>query len=105
MEEVVECDVSGVVVEGDMFSSPLPSHSGALARQDPTPFTVVEDMPAARLYNLFAKAGERAACVTSISAQTENKEPFFEPFFEPLFVSGGDFRGLLSREQLIKAAR
>lgn len=52
-----------------------------------------------RLYNLFAKAGERAACVTSISA-TSQKDAGLSPF-----VSGGDFRGLLSREQLIKAAR
>lgn len=51
---------------------------------DPTPFTVVEDMPAARLYALFAKAGERAICVTSIR---------------------GELRGIISREGLIAASR
>lgn len=72
----VYLDVADVALEADV----LPIHRV----MDPTPFTVVEDMPAPRLYNLFAKAGERAACITSIR---------------------GDFRGLLSREQLIAAAR
>lgn len=78
VEEVdhVYLDVADVIVDTDI----LPIHRV----MDPTPFTVVEDMPAPRLYNLFAKAGERAACITSIR---------------------GDFRGLLSREQLIAAAR
>lgn len=60
--------------------APLPIHR----IMDPTPFAVVEDMPVPRLYALFAKAGERAACVTSIR---------------------GDFRGILSREHLIAAVR
>lgn len=51
---------------------------------DPTPFTILEDMPAPRLYSLFSKAGERAVCV--MSAQ-------------------GEFVGIISRESLIKAAR
>uniref|UniRef100_A0A7S0A7Z6 Chloride channel protein n=1 Tax=Pyrodinium bahamense TaxID=73915 RepID=A0A7S0A7Z6_9DINO len=51
---------------------------------DPTPFMIVEDMPAPRLYALFAKAGERCACVTS---------------------RDGRFRGLISRLGLISAAR
>lgn len=51
---------------------------------DPTPFTIVEDTPAPRLYAMFAKAGERAACVTSRS---------------------GEFRGIISREGLIAASR
>ncbi|CAJ1427813.1 unnamed protein product [Effrenium voratum] len=51
---------------------------------DPTPFTVTEDMPAPRLYALFAKAGEVAACVTSLR---------------------GEFRGILSRDQLIEAVQ
>jgi chloride channel 7 len=51
---------------------------------DPTPFTIIEEMPAPRLYNLFAKAGERAAVVVSRK---------------------GEFRGVISRLGLIKAAR
>lgn len=51
---------------------------------DPTPFTIVEDMPAPRLYALFAKAGERAACVVS---------------------RRGGFRGIISRAALISATR
>merc|ERR1712190_150022 len=51
---------------------------------DPTPFMILEDMPAPRLYALFAKAGERAGCVVSRS---------------------GEFRGLISRDGLITAAR
>jgi len=51
---------------------------------DPTPFMVVEDMPAPRLYALFAKAGERSACVVSRK---------------------GAFRGIISRNGLIDAAR
>eukprot|EP00931_Biecheleriopsis_adriatica_P051460 TRINITY_DN29846_c0_g1_i1.p1 TRINITY_DN29846_c0_g1~~TRINITY_DN29846_c0_g1_i1.p1 ORF type:complete len:748 (-),score=122.42 TRINITY_DN29846_c0_g1_i1:71-2314(-) len=51
---------------------------------DPTPFMILEDMPAPRLYALFAKAGERAACVVS---------------------RDGQFSGLVSREGLIEAAR
>eukprot|EP00927_Polykrikos_kofoidii_P065086 TRINITY_DN60884_c0_g1_i1.p1 TRINITY_DN60884_c0_g1~~TRINITY_DN60884_c0_g1_i1.p1 ORF type:complete len:749 (+),score=151.42 TRINITY_DN60884_c0_g1_i1:52-2247(+) len=47
---------------------------------DPTPLTIVEEMPAPRLYCLFSKAGERAACVVSRT---------------------GDFRGLISRKGLI----
>eukprot|EP00913_Durusdinium_trenchii_P001556 g1440.t1 len=63
-----------VQLDSELVEELLPIH------RDPTPFTVVEDMPAPRLYSLFAKAGERAACVTSIR---------------------GDFRGLISRERLI----
>ncbi|CAE7747972.1 CLC-G [Symbiodinium pilosum] len=66
----------------------LPTDEGALLPihriMDPTPFAIVEDMPVPRLYALFAKAGERAACVTSIR---------------------GDFRGILSRDHLIAAVR
>mmetsp|Transcript_79131 Transcript_79131/g.219949 ORF Transcript_79131/g.219949 Transcript_79131/m.219949 type:complete len:734 (-) Transcript_79131:128-2329(-) len=51
---------------------------------DPTPLTILEDMPAPRLYALFAKAGERAACVVSRK---------------------GDFRGIISRGGLIAATR
>mmetsp|Transcript_26579 Transcript_26579/g.72980 ORF Transcript_26579/g.72980 Transcript_26579/m.72980 type:complete len:236 (-) Transcript_26579:131-838(-) len=51
---------------------------------DPTPFMVLEDMPAPRLYGLFAKAGERFACVISRECQ---------------------FRGVISRQGLIKASR
>mmetsp|Transcript_120938 Transcript_120938/g.375914 ORF Transcript_120938/g.375914 Transcript_120938/m.375914 type:complete len:155 (-) Transcript_120938:18-482(-) len=51
---------------------------------DPSPFTVVEDMPAPRLYALFAKAGESAVCVTSIR---------------------GEIRGIISRTGLIAASR
>jgi len=51
---------------------------------DPTPFTVVEDMPVPRLYSLFTKAGERAVVVTSIR---------------------GELRGIISREGLIDATR
>eukprot|EP00746_Dinoflagellata_sp_MGD_P008511 gnl/MRDRNA2_/MRDRNA2_117052_c0_seq1.p1 gnl/MRDRNA2_/MRDRNA2_117052_c0~~gnl/MRDRNA2_/MRDRNA2_117052_c0_seq1.p1 ORF type:complete len:475 (+),score=57.02 gnl/MRDRNA2_/MRDRNA2_117052_c0_seq1:53-1426(+) len=51
---------------------------------DPTPLSVVEDMPAPRLYAFFSKAGERASCVTS---------------------RRGELRGIISREGLIAAAR
>eukprot|EP00929_Paragymnodinium_shiwhaense_P041327 TRINITY_DN21474_c0_g1_i1.p1 TRINITY_DN21474_c0_g1~~TRINITY_DN21474_c0_g1_i1.p1 ORF type:complete len:749 (+),score=110.67 TRINITY_DN21474_c0_g1_i1:146-2392(+) len=51
---------------------------------DATPFTILEETPALRLYGMFSKAGERAACVTSRS---------------------GEFRGIISREGLIDAAR
>jgi len=51
---------------------------------DPTPLTIGEDTPAPRLYAMFSKAGERAACVTSRT---------------------GEFRGIISREGLIAHAR
>lgn len=51
---------------------------------DPSPFTVSEDMPAPRLYALFAKAGESAVCVASLR---------------------GEFRGIISRGGLIEASR
>eukprot|EP00416_Gambierdiscus_australes_P015954 CAMPEP_0171059696 /NCGR_PEP_ID=MMETSP0766_2-20121228/3350_1 /TAXON_ID=439317 /ORGANISM="Gambierdiscus australes, Strain CAWD 149" /LENGTH=751 /DNA_ID=CAMNT_0011515175 /DNA_START=19 /DNA_END=2274 /DNA_ORIENTATION=- len=51
---------------------------------DPTPFMVLEDMPAPRVYGLFSKAGERTACVVSRE---------------------GKFRGVISRIGLIQAAR
>jgi len=51
---------------------------------DPTPFTVVEDMPAPRLYALFTKVGERCVLVTSIR---------------------GELRGVISREGLVAATR
>mmetsp|Transcript_88303 Transcript_88303/g.175514 ORF Transcript_88303/g.175514 Transcript_88303/m.175514 type:complete len:741 (-) Transcript_88303:2-2224(-) len=51
---------------------------------DPTPFIILEDMPAPRLYGLFAKAGERAACVVD---------------------RNGQFCGVISRAGLIKSAR
>ncbi|CAK9063950.1 unnamed protein product [Durusdinium trenchii] len=69
-----------VQLDSELVEELLPIHRV----MDPTPFTVVEDMPAPRLYSLFAKAGERAACVTSIR---------------------GDFRGLISRERLIALTR
>merc|ERR1711964_418160 len=70
-------DVVGAVVPiGDV----LPLHSF----MDRSPFTVVEDMPAPRLYALFAKAGEHVACVTSIR---------------------GELRGVISRAGLIAATR
>jgi len=75
---------SGLSMEG-VENSPMPDHTIPLDRiMDPTPFTIVEDMPAARLYSLFAKAGERAACVTT---------------------KAGEFRGIVSRGGLIVAAR
>merc|ERR1719221_2273323 len=48
------------------------------------PYTILEDMPASRLYSLFAKAGVRAACVTSDT---------------------GEFLGMISRAGLISATR
>eukprot|EP00929_Paragymnodinium_shiwhaense_P046789 TRINITY_DN23805_c0_g1_i1.p1 TRINITY_DN23805_c0_g1~~TRINITY_DN23805_c0_g1_i1.p1 ORF type:complete len:828 (-),score=116.13 TRINITY_DN23805_c0_g1_i1:169-2526(-) len=48
---------------------------------DPTPYTIMEDMPAPRMFALFAKAGERACCVVSRE---------------------GHFRGVISREGLIQ---
>jgi chloride channel 7 len=73
---------SGAVVQdpATLALNMLPLHR----LMDPTPFVVVEDMPAPRLYALFAKAGERASCVTSIS---------------------GDLLGIISREGLIGAVR
>jgi len=47
---------------------------------DPAPFTILEDMPAPRLYPIFARGGCNVACVIS------NK---------------GEFRGLLSRDSLL----
>lgn len=51
---------------------------------DPTPLTIVEDMPAPRLHALFANARERAVCVASAT---------------------GEPRGVISREGLVKAMR
>eukprot|EP00747_Dinoflagellata_sp_TGD_P031649 gnl/TRDRNA2_/TRDRNA2_135451_c2_seq1.p1 gnl/TRDRNA2_/TRDRNA2_135451_c2~~gnl/TRDRNA2_/TRDRNA2_135451_c2_seq1.p1 ORF type:complete len:164 (+),score=25.61 gnl/TRDRNA2_/TRDRNA2_135451_c2_seq1:154-645(+) len=51
---------------------------------DPAPHMVVEEMPAPRLYPLFARAGTNAACVVT---------------------RRGEFRGLLSRSNLISAAK
>lgn len=50
---------------------------------DPSPYTLLEDMPAPRLYPLFAQAGTSVACVVS---------------------KRGEFRGVLSRVNLISAA-
>jgi len=49
-----------------------------------SPYTILEDMPAPRLYALFSKAGARAACVVSET---------------------GEFRGMISRAGLIAATR
>jgi len=49
-----------------------------------SPYTILEDMPASRLYALFSKAGVRAACVVSET---------------------GEFRGMISRAGLISATR
>jgi len=49
-----------------------------------SPYTLLEDMPAERLYPLFAKAGVRAACVVSES---------------------GEFRGMITRAGLILQTR
>lgn len=51
---------------------------------DPTPFTVLEDMPAPRLHALFARAGERSCVVID---------------------RNGAFKGLVSRSGLIQACR
>lgn len=71
---------SGVVDDQPPSLTALSLH----AIMDPTPYKVEEDMPAPRLYALFAKAGERAACVTS---------------------GRGELRGIISREGLIAATR
>lgn len=82
-EGEIECLIS------DGFASPmgmLPSnvalHIGRLV--DPVPYTILEDMPAPRMYALFAKAGVNAACVVSDS---------------------GVFKGMITRSGLIKATR
>merc|ERR1719401_3151539 len=49
-----------------------------------SPYTLLEDMPAGRLYVLFSKAGLRAACVVTES---------------------GEFRGMISRAGLIERTR
>lgn len=70
-----------------ILPSAAPGPSGGLPLyriMDPTPFAIVEDMPAPRLYALFAKAGERAACVTSLR---------------------GELGGIISRDGLIAASR
>uniref|UniRef100_A0A7S2KCJ5 CBS domain-containing protein n=1 Tax=Zooxanthella nutricula TaxID=1333877 RepID=A0A7S2KCJ5_9DINO len=51
---------------------------------DPVPYTILEEMPAARLYPLFAKAGVNVACVVSET---------------------GKFRGMISRKGLIEVAK
>jgi len=50
---------------------------------DPSPYTLLEDMPAPRLYPLFTNTGASVACVVS---------------------RRGEFRGVLSRKNLISAA-
>lgn len=51
---------------------------------DPVPYTILEEMPAVRLYALFARAGVNIACVVSDS---------------------GKFRGKISRMGIIKRTR
>jgi len=51
---------------------------------DPVPYTILEDMPAPRMYALFAKAGVNTACVVT---------------------DGGSFRGMITRNGLIRATR
>jgi len=51
---------------------------------DPVPYTVLEDMPAPRIYALFAKAGMNTACVVS---------------------EANEFRGMISRKGLIANVR
>jgi len=51
---------------------------------DRSPYTILHDMPAPRLYPLFAKAGARVACVVS---------------------EDGTFRGMISRAGLIATTR
>lgn len=51
---------------------------------DPVPYTILEDLPAPRVYALFAKAGITTACVVS---------------------EKGQYKGIISRDGLIKAAR
>jgi len=69
-------------VEGPPFGpeATLPLHS----IMDPSPYTILEDMPAPRLYPLFTRTGTSVACVVS---------------------TRGEFRGLLSRVNLISAAK
>jgi len=51
---------------------------------DPVPYTILEEMPAPRLYALFAKAGVSTACVVSET---------------------GKFQGMISRQGLIQHSR
>jgi len=51
---------------------------------DPVPYTILEEMPAPRLYALFAKAGVNTACVVSET---------------------GEFKGMISRKGLIHHTR
>jgi len=64
----------------------LPPHAALLVGRlvDPVPYTILEEMPAPRLYALFARAGITTACVVSDS---------------------GIFRGMITRNGLIKATR
>merc|ERR1719356_1576883 len=61
------------------IESMLPVHR----LMDSAPYTLLEEMPAPRLYPLFTRTGTSAACVVS---------------------RRGEFRGLLSRVNLISAA-
>jgi chloride channel 7 len=69
---------SGLIAPGGSASSAVPIDG----LMDATPFTIMEDMRAARFYKLFSKEGEKVACCVS---------------------RNGDFRGIISREGLIGA--
>jgi len=75
---------SGLRLDDEMGAVPseeatLPVH----VIMDPSPYTLLEDMPAPRLYPLFTRTGTSAACVVS---------------------KRGELRGVLSRVNLISAA-
>jgi H+/Cl- antiporter ClcA len=84
-----EAEEEGEEIEGRKYSGELGRRASlqslpVTSLAEPCPHTVLENMPASRVYDLFAKAGVRAASVVT---------------------EVGEFRGMISRTGLIATAR